>query len=57
MLEPHRPALNLQAEGTQSLEGSLGLILVTPITSLVAGAFAQREERLKAVANEEGAEI
>jgi uncharacterized membrane protein len=37
-------------EIVRTLTGSLGLILATPITSLIAGAFAQREARAKAVA-------
>jgi len=41
-------------EVVRTLAGSLGLVLVTPITSLIAGAFAQREVGSKTIADAGG---
>ena len=44
-------------EVVRTLAGSLGLVLATPVTSLFAGALAQRKRSLEAIPNAMDVEV
>jgi len=44
-------------EVVRTLAGGLGLVLATPITSLIAGALAQRKRSLEAIPNAMDVEV
>jgi len=44
-------------EVVRTLAGSLGLVLATPITSLIAGSLAQRKRSVEAIPNAMDVEV